>query len=144
MKKSIISLIIIASLSLTACSSNVTNANQSVVPKQQKQSINATLVSTNKPTVTNTSDTQSSNNLQYYFTRANGQPDLQLINAINTANKILNISIYSLTKSNIVDAIIADKNRGIDVKIITDKVESKSKSEAKELALLKNDNIPIK
>ncbi|SMC17470.1 PLD-like domain-containing protein [Clostridium acidisoli DSM 12555] len=83
-------------------------------------------------------------NLQYYFTKANQHPDEQLIKVINSSKSTLDIAIYSLTKKSIVNAIIQAKDRKVDVRIMTDKIESKSKSESKELALLQKDNIPIK
>ncbi len=86
----------------------------------------------------------SSSNIQYYFTRANEHPDVQLIKVINSAKSTLDIAIYSITKKEIVDAIINAKNRGVTVRLMTDKIESSSKSEAKELKLLKDKKIPIK
>ena len=82
--------------------------------------------------------------LQYYFTKANQHPDEQLVKVINSSNSTLDIAIYSLTKKSIVNAIIQAKDRKVNVRIMTDKIESKSKSESKELALLQKDNIPIK
>lgn len=97
---------------------------------------------------TNTSNTvqqnTSSGNISYYFPKDGGQPDKQLISVMNNAKNSLDIAIYSLTKQNIVDSIISAKKRGIAVRIITDNKESKSKSEAKELDLLKNAGISIK
>lgn len=83
-------------------------------------------------------------NLQYYFTKANQHPDQQLIKVINSSKNTLDIAIYSLTKQNIVNSIISAKNRGVNVRIMTDKTESGSKSERKELTLLRNAKIPIK
>ncbi|SMC17438.1 PLD-like domain-containing protein [Clostridium acidisoli DSM 12555] len=82
--------------------------------------------------------------LQYYFTKANQHPDEQLIKVINSSKSTLDIAIYSLTKKSIVNAIIQAKDRKVNVRIMTDKIESKSKAEVKELALLQKDNIPIK
>lgn len=117
MKKLIISLLIGLSICFTGC----TSASAGATTKQV-----------------------STNNVQYYFTRAKQNPDIQLIKVIDSAKTNLDIAIYSLTKQSIVDSIIQTKNRGVNVRIITDKIESKSKSEKKMLILLKNDNIPIK
>jgi hypothetical protein len=83
-------------------------------------------------------------NAEYYFSKDNGKPDQQLIKVISGAKSNLDIAIYSLTKENIVDAIIKSKSSGVNVRLITDKQESKSKSEAKELAKLKAAGIPVK
>jgi len=85
-----------------------------------------------------------STNIQYYFTRANQHCDIQLIKVIDSAKSKVDIAIYSLTKKSIVDSIIQAKSKGIQVRVITDKIESKTKSEKKMLILLKNANIPIK
>ena len=82
--------------------------------------------------------------VNYYFTRQNQHPDQQLINIINSSDVKLDIAIYSLNKQSIVDAIINAKNRGVDVKIITDRTESKNTSELKELKELQSKGIPIK
>ena len=85
-----------------------------------------------------------STNIQYYFTRENQHPDVQLIKVIDSAKSNLDIAIYSLTKKSIVDSIIQAESRGVTCKIITDKIESKTKSEKKMLILLEKANIPIK
>nr|WP_278246045.1 phospholipase D-like domain-containing protein [Clostridium pasteurianum] len=63
---------------------------------------------------------------------------------MNSSDVKLDIAIYSLNKQSIVDSIINAKNRGVDVKIITDGTESKNKSESKELKELQSKGIPIK
>ena len=83
-------------------------------------------------------------NLQYYFTKANQHPDEKLIKVIDSSKTTLDIAIYSLTKQSIVDAIIGAKKRGVTVRVMTDKVESKGKSASKELKLIKDAGIPIK
>jgi phosphatidylserine/phosphatidylglycerophosphate/cardiolipin synthase-like enzyme len=82
--------------------------------------------------------------ISYYFPRAGQRPDLELINVINSARNNLDIAIYSLTKTNIVNAIVAAEKRGVTVRIITDKEESSSKSQEKELNILSSTGIPIK
>jgi phosphatidylserine/phosphatidylglycerophosphate/cardiolipin synthase-like enzyme len=97
----------------------------------------------NKPAVHQLSANASTNGISYYFSQENQQPDAQLINVINSANSTLDIAIYSITKPNIVNAIIAAENRGVSVRIITDKIESNTASESQELSLLQNAGIPI-
>jgi phosphatidylserine/phosphatidylglycerophosphate/cardiolipin synthase-like enzyme len=147
MKKSIIAILIVASISLIGCDSPVKSA--SARTRTHKVKANTTQVSntTNDTSIVSTqTPIQSTNgsNIQYYFTRANGHPDQQLIKIINSATKTLDIAIYSITKDDIVNAIIQDKQKGITVRLMTDRIESKSKSESKELALLSNADIPIK
>ncbi|MDR3543111.1 MAG: phospholipase D family protein [Desulfosporosinus sp.] len=82
--------------------------------------------------------------MEYYFTQAQQHPEQALESQINSTKSTLDIAIYSLTKKDIVDAIIAAKKRGANVRIITDRIEAKSKSEEAQLKLLKGVNIPIK
>jgi phosphatidylserine/phosphatidylglycerophosphate/cardiolipin synthase-like enzyme len=86
----------------------------------------------------------SSAPIEYYFPRAGQHPDQELISVINSASSTLDIAIYSLTKKDIVQAIAAAKDRGVAVRIITDKIESESASQSKALNTLKADGIPIK
>lgn len=88
--------------------------------------------------------TQGNNQIETYFTRKDGNLDQILIKEMNTAQKNLNVAIYSLTKEDIANAIIDAKKRGVDVKVITDKQESQSKSQKPILDKLKANNIPIK
>jgi phosphatidylserine/phosphatidylglycerophosphate/cardiolipin synthase-like enzyme len=82
--------------------------------------------------------------VEYYFPRAGQDPVQPLINVINSANSSLDIAIYSLTKPDIVSAIAAAENRGVAVRIITDREQSGDKYQAKELLVLSNAGIPIK
>lgn len=91
--------------------------------------------------VTNTSNPTSA---QWAFTRAGQHPEQLLEATYGQAHKTLDIAIYSLTKTDIVDAIIAAKERGVGVRIITDKTEAKNKYQATELAYLTKNGIPIK
>jgi phosphatidylserine/phosphatidylglycerophosphate/cardiolipin synthase-like enzyme len=90
-----------------------------------------------------TSETKSES-IQYAFTQANQHPEKLLIDVINSAQKSLDIAIYSLTQKDIVDAIEAAKKRGVAVRIITDHQEAATKSQAEKLKQLLSDGIPIK
>jgi phosphatidylserine/phosphatidylglycerophosphate/cardiolipin synthase-like enzyme len=96
------------------------------------------------PTTATATAASASAPIQYYFPRAGQHPDQALINVINSANNSLDIAIYSLTKKEIVNAIVADEKRGVKVRIITDKTEAKNKPQALELAILSSTGIPIK
>lgn len=88
--------------------------------------------------------TQSGQQTEYYFTQAQQHPDQALESQIKSAKSSLDIAIYSLTKKEIVNEILAAKKRGVNVRIITDKTEAKSKDQAPELTTLKKAGIPIK
>ncbi|MDR3602096.1 MAG: phospholipase D-like domain-containing protein [Desulfosporosinus sp.] len=118
MKKILILLLLCASLSISGCSPSASAAT--------------------------TQSTPSGTQVESYFTKANQHPDQILESQISSAKSTLDIAIYSLTKKDIVDSVIAAKKRGVAVRVITDKIEAKSKSEAKELTLLEGASIPIK
>lgn len=81
--------------------------------------------------------------IETYFTRQQGNLNTVLINNINQANKSLYVAIYAITRQDIADSIINAKSRGIDVKIITDKINSQSKSQKNILDKFKKANIPV-
>ncbi len=141
MKK--LGIILISCLLLLGCAS--VSASPRKTAQRHKETVTTNAV-TATPSTTNevVANNTTSANVSYYFARVTPNVDQQLINVINSSKNTLDIAIYSLTKKSIVDAIINAKNRGIGVEIITDKIESKSKIEKAELALLQVDNIPIK
>jgi len=126
-KNKLLSILLIAlfSLSLISCNKNVQaiSKNDVAVP---------------------TENSQTDSQIETYFTKKNGDLDEILIKEINGTQKTLNIAIYSLTKENIADAILEAKKRGVDVKVITDKLESKSKFQKAILDKLKTNSIPVK
>lgn len=83
-------------------------------------------------------------NISYYFSNEGEKPDKQLINLINSSTKTLDIAIYSLTKKDIVDAIISAKKRNVNVRLMSDKTEAATKAQKEELILIKDAGIPIK
>lgn len=127
MKKKIISSLLVLSLMFVGCTNIDTKFNNKIHSETQATKSNV-----------------SSGNIGYYFTKAHQNPDKQLIGVVDSSGKTLDIAIYSLTKKSIVDSIIRAKNRGVAVRIISDKIQSKGKSESRELSELKNAKIPIK
>lgn len=88
--------------------------------------------------------TQDNNQIEPYSTQIDGNSDEILIKEINKAQKNLDIAIYSITKENIANAILDAKKRGIDIKVITDSENSKSKAQKEFLDKFKQSGIPIK
>jgi phosphatidylserine/phosphatidylglycerophosphate/cardiolipin synthase-like enzyme len=83
-------------------------------------------------------------NLSYAFTQANDHPEKVLIGVIGEAKTTLDIAIYSLTHPEIIQAISDAKNRGVVVRIISDKTEAKSKLQSAALNAFKAEGIQIK
>ncbi|QHT62147.1 phospholipase D family protein [Paenibacillus lycopersici] len=81
---------------------------------------------------------------EWAFTQAGQKPDRLLIGVIDGASSTLDIAIYSLTKPDIVDAIKRAKKRGVEVRIITDRIQSGGKSQQEALKLLGSAGIPMK
>ncbi|WP_026883652.1 phospholipase D-like domain-containing protein [Clostridium akagii] len=133
----LISSITITVIFVTGCG-NITTQNKKIENgKIQKVQVTSNNGSTNISSV-------SSGNVSYYFSNEKEHPDIQLINLINSSTKTLDIAIYSLTKKDIVNAIIQAKNRAVTVRLMTDRTEAKAISQREELQLIKNAEIPIK
>ena len=86
----------------------------------------------------------SDNTIQYYFPRGNQPPKPVLIGIINNAKQSLDIAIYSITDTDIVNAIAAAKERGVNVRLITDANQSAGKYQQAALTILRNAGITIK
>ena len=82
--------------------------------------------------------------LQWAFTRAGQHPEALLVNTINSAASTLDVAIYSLTYPDIVDALKKAKQRGVKVRLITDKQQSGGKSQTEALKILGSAGIPLK
>jgi phosphatidylserine/phosphatidylglycerophosphate/cardiolipin synthase-like enzyme len=82
--------------------------------------------------------------LEYAFTQADQHPEKKLIEIINRAKSSLDIAIYSLTKKDIIEALLSAQRRGVTIRVITDQQEARSKSQARALTLLIDAGIPIK
>lgn len=82
--------------------------------------------------------------VQYYFPRVGESAKSQLISVINSAKKTLDIAIYSITDSDVGNAIVKAKQRGVAVRVISDKTESAGKYQKAVLAKLKAAKIPVK
>ncbi|WP_083910483.1 phospholipase D family nuclease [Effusibacillus pohliae] len=82
--------------------------------------------------------------VEYAFTQADQHPETLLKNVIDSAKSSLDIAIYSITKDDIRDAIIAAKKRGVKVRMITDHQEAQGKYQAEDLKRLREAGIPIK
>jgi phosphatidylserine/phosphatidylglycerophosphate/cardiolipin synthase-like enzyme len=116
---SVIAIIVLTTVMLSGCGPSATQAATSQSPSSGTQ-------------------------VEYYFTRAQQHPEQALESQINSAKSTLDIAIYSLTKKDIIDSIITAKKRGVSVRIITDRIEAKSKAQETQLQLLKSAGIPIK
>jgi phosphatidylserine/phosphatidylglycerophosphate/cardiolipin synthase-like enzyme len=123
-------LIIIPCLLLVGCSSTKTYS--------------AKKVEKNVKVITANTESSTSSNIQYYFSNEGTKPDTELINLINSSNKTLDIAIYSLTKADIVNAIIQAKTRGVNVRLMSDRECSQNRYQKVELEKIKNAGIPIK
>ncbi|HEX7057523.1 MAG TPA: phospholipase D-like domain-containing protein [Bacilli bacterium] len=83
-------------------------------------------------------------NLQWAFTQAGQQPEKLLIDVIDSAKSTLDLAIYSLTYPDVIDALKKAKMRGVQVRIITDRIQSEGKAQKEALKILGSAGIPIK
>lgn len=82
--------------------------------------------------------------IECYFPRAGQSAENQLISVINHSEKTLDVAIYSFTLSDVGDAILKAKQRGVAVRIMTDQENCTYKYEEPILQELKKAKIPIK
>lgn len=131
--KKLISIIVIFFILITGY--NQLSSNKNFNPTHLLQS---------NPSTSTVNTNINSSNIEYYFSEEHQEPDQHLISVINSANSTLDIEIYSLTKKDIANAIVSDKKRNVNVRVMTDSEQSRTKSQKEELQILKDANIPIK
>lgn len=79
-----------------------------------------------------------------YFPRAGQDAQAGLIQVIESAQKTLDMAIYSFTDGDVADAVAACAERGVTVRILSDKTQSGNGYQKKILRRLKKENIPVK
>jgi phosphatidylserine/phosphatidylglycerophosphate/cardiolipin synthase-like enzyme len=77
-----------------------------------------------------------------YFSRRGGAAPA-LINVLDQAQTIIHAAMYGLTNAAIVDALVAAKNRGVDVALKLDKLESAGKTQAVMITKLQAAGVPV-
>jgi phosphatidylserine/phosphatidylglycerophosphate/cardiolipin synthase-like enzyme len=97
-----------------------------------------------KSTIKSVKLSSSISTVQYYFPRAGQAPEPVLVSLINSAKTSVDMAIYSFTDTNIANAIIKDKKRGITVRVMSDKEESTNSYQKAVLTSLKKAGIPVK
>lgn len=135
MKKKWLILVAAVTVALSGCSvkeQKTSNVVSSAVPT--KETVSAVPLSTANAT----------KSIESAFTQADQHPEKLLIGVIDSAKTSLDIAIYSLTYPDIVSAIKRAKQRGVDVRIITDEIQSKGKSQIEALKILGSSKIPMK
>lgn len=102
------------------------------------------------PASTNASQTtpagdNASTDIQAYFTQEGDRPEEAIIELIEEAKSTLDIAIYSLNYKPIVDAIEDAADRGVRVRMLTDREHAEEKSKQRDaLQRLKKAGIPVK
>ncbi|WP_205703203.1 MULTISPECIES: phospholipase D family nuclease [Acutalibacteraceae] len=86
----------------------------------------------------------SGSSVSVYFPRAGQDAEGKLIEEIGSAEKRLDVAIYSFTDKKVADAIAGDKKRGVAVRLISDKECSGASSQKACLKIVKNAGIPVK
>ncbi|CAM3990942.1 phospholipase D-like domain-containing protein [Cohnella lubricantis] len=82
--------------------------------------------------------------VEWAFTQADQHPEQRLTAIIDGANETLDIAVYSLTYPDIVQAIKNAAQRGVKVRLITDRIQASGKSQKEALKLLGSAGIPLK
>lgn len=126
MKKSfLIPLIVVSFLPLCGCAANT-----------NQQEIEPVLLESNYQPVTN----EQTDLPRVYFTPS-ADCENHIIEKIETSKKI-DIAVYSITNDKIVDALIKAKSNGSNIRIITDRLQSKGKTSL--VSKLRNSGFTIK
>lgn len=79
-----------------------------------------------------------------YFPRAGQDAEGKLIQEIGSAEKTLDVAIYSFTDKKVAKAIADDQERGVAVRMISDKECSGTSSQKACLKIVKEAGIPVK
>jgi mitochondrial cardiolipin hydrolase len=66
-----------------------------------------------------------------------------VIEVLNRAQSTIHVAMYGLTHPAIVAALVAAKNRGVDVALKTDKIESAGKTQAGMITKLQAAGVPV-
>lgn len=82
--------------------------------------------------------------MEWAFTQEKQHPEKMLIELIESAESTLDIAIYSLTHPDIVQSIKDARKRGVEVRIITDRIQAGGKSQTEALKILGSAGIPLK
>jgi len=82
--------------------------------------------------------------ISYSFSDISGVPIEDIIDLINNSDSSLNIAIYNLDNTDIVDAVLSAKQRGVEIKIIIDKEKAENNDTEKILTKFYKENIPVK
>ena len=64
---------------------------------------------------------------QVYFS-PNGKCEKEIIDRINSAEKYIDASVYSINNDNIVEALLNAKKRQVNIRILTDRTQAKGRS----------------
>ena len=71
------------------------------------------------------------------------QNDHAIIQLIDDANQYAYFAVYTFTKTNIADALVRAKRRGVDVQGVTDREQSQTPEEAAVIQKLRAAGIPV-
>ena len=140
MKKIIMRVLIILTILYAVC--NIFRINISAAAMNAVSHVKSSFQNKSAQSVKSVST--SDGTVKYYFPRDGQAPEPVLVNVINSSKKSLDIAIYSFTDSNIADAVVNAKKRGVAVRVITDRECSSDTSQKKVLSELKSAGIPIK
>ncbi|MBC9785584.1 phospholipase D family protein [Heliobacterium chlorum] len=131
---SIASAILMVSFSLPVNSGNV-STTESVNPNPTDENTPASSVPTPNPVQAQ---------LDWAFTRAGHHPENLLHETIASAKTTLDLAAYVLSHPDMAQFLAEAKNRGVKVRIITDRKEAQKKGQRDLLKSLRKAGVPIK
>ncbi len=82
--------------------------------------------------------------IRYYFPRAGQKAQPVLIGIIGSAKQALDVAIYSFTDKEVASALVKAKERGVSVRVITDRTQAATRSQQTVLKQIVRAGIPVK
>ncbi|MEH7387849.1 phospholipase D-like domain-containing protein [Bacillus sp. JJ1521] len=86
-------------------------------------------------------DNKTVSNLRYFFSKSSSSPQKELIKVIKDACETIDVAVYYISERNIVTHLCSATNRGVKVRIITDKDDSYQETALQQLL---DAGIPVK
>ncbi|RKQ88964.1 phospholipase D-like domain-containing protein [Brockia lithotrophica] len=81
---------------------------------------------------------------EVYATRGDNGPEEALRTALRDAKASVDVAAYSLTDPELVDALLDAHRRGVAVRIVTDREQSRQAPQARQLKRLREAGIPVR
>lgn len=101
-------------------------------------------ISASSPSSSAPQNASGDGGIRYYFPRAGQKAQPVLIGIIDSAKRTLDVAIYSFTDKEVASALVKAKERGVSVRVITDRTQAATRSQQTVLKQIVRAGIPVK